>query len=1795
MESPNSNPLSDTQIAQIVNNIVNDHIQKVDNLPQTNDYIETLLSLERYRILLEPIESMSELNLYQDLILSTLLHYFNYVRNQGVSSETVESQTIDIFKNLVDQLGKYDGLFVNVPINEQLFLFNDYTKLKSAIEGSYYSILYSRETKLCNNKDELEAVLDKIELHKEVLIGEKNINDHLNFYQKQILEVIRKGEKLHQNFIEDDTRNNFIEWISSKLNTYASLFEHIPREELSFDYNNARYFFNIKHESIILTSRLKAAQTIEQIDQILKSLEEFKTKCNFDIEHLSNKSLFYHDLLLVTTLKKALDIYNDTSENRSIEQSIELLKKLLDNFQPTKISSSQSQTNEEWDGAINGYHYLRTIVEKEYYKNYYFLKLTEVLSSENPDWSSVKSLSEETENTLKIEIDEEMLHHIISLYKIGESENIEDLEKSLFFIDSCKPILDKYTIDTGLSIYPMLLISAIGHFIHIDIEDISSNNSFSKQLEKYTELFQSLDIELFSTDMRPLFNELKNYGVIVYTNESILDALTEQLKRSEVRVNEEIAYNGEVDLTILSDQINIFRKLIASYYSFSPDIKEIFNDSLKRILIISAGSFEQVVASKHHEALNAVIKVLFDIDVHLQGNPIEDFDNHFAVKVCGHLTHRLYYLREGDNENSISTEHWLMLANEVISAIEKNGKENYRTVINYTGDLYRNLKSIYLLQPPREQYISDDSSLSLIIYQLHQKVSEIINLKSEFAVGALASLEERQKNIPLRALACMVKNDPSHLNNVENILVQLTGEQQLDHMKMVINALMMSSAWSRIISIVENERLIDLKNNKAIIFSYICAKINIRDILADNEIKYYKEEINDLERIFLAEVFINIGDYDKALLQFEKINLGTLDQNSINYTLWLMDHFCHVFIYSRESHNSQLFNEDKIAAIEAMYNKFAEIELPSFDLKSQIQFRLLKLHIYYNNEAKINQIISTLYESKEEFKEYRDAIVNAGQLNGAQKSNLVTLLGTCEHQITLEEAMHAKEVFKELVNAAIENDQIMRDKSNTLITNSELLERQERLLSEALSAPATKIIIANKIIKDLTNAKIEKITESIDSMTNFRNDPGIKIGYRREFTSMRGSQGWSQCEVQKNGEKGKTTVAQVNYETSKLIDDECHRKIMKTALKISLNNQHTIQIASGTWEYLKEIANDDDQLQQHFIRLIPTINAGDFRVLSSRESEIEYWLNYNELALKNLLELRLKSVIEGDKASKSIKVLESRVVDINHKAIFAQTKIIDMSESIINIYNTDKAINHILIPILIPKNALVYHWVGVAVTKTENELSIAYLDSENHKDVALLQTLLTYNLQKLFPNLYVSFKQISVEQQKYNNCGLELIENFVFYLTGVRITQEEAPYVHNELWLQKLIFDQIKLDADFIEVPFFNDAVGQGMKPLLEKQKKGENTLDVSLPSYNYASEDQIDPRWQFKKWLYSREIAIFNQIMEKYNIAKSVDELKDVETSPYSFSIDLENKELESDVIFVAGLKEKLNLPIGTKEIEYLQHFTYKANMGLKVTDTAVDAIRLIYIPITDNAKKALMDVAYVYSMYKGINGISFIPIGYEAVIKYQQVGFYQAVNELLPQLATTFGYMLLPKMISSMGIPYVGFIYSMGLMTYGGYSTIANGYSFYNEFNQNDFKLNSNIAYKNLAEALSTTYLQNFYDFVSKAKEYEKTAYKIKLEEKGEFGQKLYKYIYSRVIEEKYELLNKVSHGILTEEESVSIKAKHVQVLSYNHCMEIIELKEEDQIDHYYCYNEEQQILDHVVIVGEAYVQKIILLAPF
>ena len=398
----------------------------------------------------------------------------------------------------------------------------------------------------------------------------------------------------------------------------------------------------------------------------------------------------------------------------------------------------------------------------------------------------------------------------------------------------------------------------------------------------------------------------------------------------------------------------------------------------------------------------------------------------------------------------------------------------------------------------------------------------------------------------------------------------------------------------------------------------------------------------------------------------------------------------------------------------------------------------------------------------------------------------------------------------------------------------------------------------------------------------------------------------------------------------------------------------------------------------------------------------------------------------------------------------------------------------------------------------------------------------------------------------------------------------------------------------------------------VDKQELSLEDIDGQLSiNYAYLSPifglmfDQFELTSKFKQMVYFREISKFHSILQSYGLDPSIEYIKNpTHFKKVMLKLHPDKGGNTEDFIFAKNLQEKLNADLDIKEIigkkiQTIKPFIYKVNMGFKVFDTALDTTRLICIPTTDNAKKVLIDSTYLYSMYSGINGITTIINGADIAYKVYKGEYSQALTQGL----TTVGYMLIPAAISFVAIPYVGFIYGTTLTIYSGYGAITNAYSFYQEYYEENSGLRSITAYKNLYHILSNSSLQSIYDFAFTYKKYalkliniqlekEKTGFKQLSEAKGEFGEKLYDYIYAPMLEAKYDLLNKIIQGDLTATGAEALEAKHLQLTmanqSYDHCMEIRDLKEEKS-DHYYCYNEEQQILDHIIIIGNTYVEKI------
>jgi len=108
-----------------------------------------------------------------------------------------------------------------------------------------------------------------------------------------------------------------------------------------------------------------------------------------------------------------------------------------------------------------------------------------------------------------------------------------------------------------------------------------------------------------------------------------------------------------------------------------------------------------------------------------------------------------------------------------------------------------------------------------------------------------------------------------------------------------------------------------------------------------------------------------------------------------------------------------------------------------------------------------------------------------------------------------------------------------------------------------------------------------------------------------------------------------------------------------------------------------------------------------------------------------------------------------------------------------------------LLPLLILQNEELYHWVGLLIKKGDIEIEITYLDSENGE----LPRWLEESIKNVFTDTRekLSISQLKLEQQRYNNCGPELVENFAYCLTGTRAPQETAIYLHSKLLESSLL------------------------------------------------------------------------------------------------------------------------------------------------------------------------------------------------------------------------------------------------------------------------------------------------------------------------------------------------------------------------------------------------------------------------
>jgi hypothetical protein len=163
-------------------------------------------------------------------------------------------------------------------------------------------------------------------------------------------------------------------------------------------------------------------------------------------------------------------------------------------------------------------------------------------------------------------------------------------------------------------------------------------------------------------------------------------------------------------------------------------------------------------------------------------------------------------------------------------------------------------------------------------------------------------------------------------------------------------------------------------------------------------------------------------------------------------------------------------------------------------------------------------------------------------------------------------------------------------------------------------------------------------------------------------------------------------------------------------------------------------------------------------------TEFTYWNIYTKLAMEKLLQLRLETIH-----------LEDKIDTFSPNYVFDDSNVsaLRLAKDI-----TTKIRDTLLVNL----NLHGKHWVGIVVEKAAGEINIHYMDPEQQAMPALLKKMLAETLAMANPEQRINITETELEPQKYNNCGPEVIENFMQYLTNHRLSQEDAVPVHALLY-----------------------------------------------------------------------------------------------------------------------------------------------------------------------------------------------------------------------------------------------------------------------------------------------------------------------------------------------------------------------------------------------------------------------------
>ncbi len=223
---------------------------------------------------------------------------------------------------------------------------------------------------------------------------------------------------------------------------------------------------------------------------------------------------------------------------------------------------------------------------------------------------------------------------------------------------------------------------------------------------------------------------------------------------------------------------------------------------------------------------------------------------------------------------------------------------------------------------------------------------------------------------------------------------------------------------------------------------------------------------------------------------------------------------------------------------------------------------------------------------------------------------------------------------------------------------------------------------------------------------------------------------------------------------------------------------------------------------------------------TNNEENNSYNLPYNEWfnkyyseGIEKILQLRIKDL--GHELREKIKMLPAK-----YQLSSENADIDKIIEEIAKLHTKECDI------ILVPYNIENKHWVSLIFKNNNKSFEVIYSDPENKPiNHILLAELERGIIEHLGKNL--QFRQQVIEQQKYNNCGAEVIENFILYLTGKRVSQEKAIELHSKLVENELL----NVDSSGVHFLFENQSNNNSSDFGYLEQRK---SYDQLLHNFDY-------------------------------------------------------------------------------------------------------------------------------------------------------------------------------------------------------------------------------------------------------------------------------------------------------------------------------------------------------------------------